>query len=67
MLTFIADNLANIVLIALLSGVVVWITISLVKKKKSGKSVGCGCSCEGCPSASLCHVQDTSKNTHTAG
>lgn len=67
MFTFIADNLANIVIIALLAGIVVWITLSLIKKKKSGKAVGCGCGCASCPSASLCHVRDTSKNTNAAG
>lgn len=64
MFTFIANNLANIVLSALLLGIVAWITLSLIKKKKSGSSAGCACGCAGCPSANLCHVQDSSKATH---
>jgi len=55
MIAFLLDNIATIVISAVLFAVVVLITVNLVKRKKNGKGAGCGCGCEGCPSASLCH------------
>lgn len=55
MITFITENFATILISAVLLAVVVWIAASLIKKKRSGKAVGCGCGCDGCPSASICH------------
>jgi len=57
MIAFIVENLATIVISAVLLAVVIWITAGLVKKKKSGKSAVCSCGCDGCPSSSLCHKQ----------
>ncbi len=57
MLQFITDNLANILIVAGLLAIVALIVANMVKKKKSGKSVGCGCGCDGCPGASICHKQ----------
>ncbi len=54
MTTWIVQNLANIIISAVILTVVVWISMNLVKKKKSGKPVACG-SCAGCPSAGMCH------------
>ena len=52
MLTFIVENLANIIISAAILGIVVWISTGLIKKRKSGKSIGCSCShnCASCPS-----------------
>ena len=52
MIAFIAKNLGTIIISALLLGIVTWISISLIKKKKSGKSIGCNCNT--CPEASFC-------------
>ena len=57
MLAFIAENLATILISALLLAVVAGIVAGMVKKKKSGKSAVCGCGCAGCPSAGMCHKQ----------
>jgi hypothetical protein len=54
MLGFIAQNLATILISAVLLAVVIWISAGLIKKKRSGKSAGCGCGCANCPSASAC-------------
>ena len=55
MIAFISENLANILITAVILVVVVGVLISLIKKKMNGKSVGCGCSCDGYPSAFICH------------
>jgi len=55
MLQFLSDYLGTIVISAALLAIVALIVANMVKKKKSGKSVGCGCGCESCPSASVCH------------
>ncbi|NLN65810.1 MAG: FeoB-associated Cys-rich membrane protein [Clostridiaceae bacterium] len=59
MLTFIVENLANIIISAAILGIVVWISTGLIKKRKSGKSIGCSCShnCASCPSVTLCSQQ----------
>lgn len=56
MLQFIADNLATIIVSALLLAAVIGIIASMAKKKAKGQSIGCGCGCSGCPSASSCHM-----------
>jgi hypothetical protein len=53
MIAFLTQNLATIIISALLVGVVVGIIVGLIKKKKSGKG-GCSCGCDSCPSASSC-------------
>jgi len=61
MIDFIVQNLANIILSAIILAVVVWISINLLKKKKSGAPVACS-SCSGCPSAGMCHqMQETTR------
>jgi len=57
MLQFITDNLANILIVAGLLAIVALIVANMVKKRKSGKSVSCGCGCDGCPGSSICHKQ----------
>ena len=56
MLAFLAANLGNIVVIAVLALVIVLIIRSLIGNKKQGKS-SCGCGCSNCPSADMCHKQ----------
>lgn len=54
MLEFIKENLATIIISLMLICLVAVIIHSRVSDKKKGKS-SCGCGCEGCPSAALCH------------
>ena len=52
MITWIADNIANILITGVLIAIVAAIVTSMVKNKKKGIS----CSgCSGCSSASSCH------------
>ena len=44
----------DIILIVLLSILLLCIIAYLIWQKKQGKS-GCGCGCNGCPSAGACH------------
>lgn len=53
MFAIIAENLATILISTVLLAVIIWISVSLIKKKRSGKAVGCGC--DGCQCASACH------------
>lgn len=39
----------------LLLAVVIGILVKLVRAKRTGKSVGCGCGCRDCPGASACY------------
>jgi hypothetical protein len=54
MLHFLAENGGTIILSLLLAAIVAAILVHLVGKKKRGES-SCGCNCEGCASAGLCH------------
>jgi hypothetical protein len=56
MLAFLEQNLATILISAALLAVVIWISAGLVKKKRSGKSIGCDCGCDGCPRTAACHI-----------
>jgi hypothetical protein len=55
MLAFLIGNLATILVSLVLLAVVVLIVWNLLRKKKAGSSVGCGCGCSGCHSAAACH------------
>ena len=47
MLTWLSQNIATIILCAVLIAVVAAIIIHMIKNKKKGKSA-CGCGCENC-------------------
>ena len=53
MLAWIGDNIATIIICAVLAAVVTVIVIGMVRRKKKGKS-SCGCGCAGCPMSSAC-------------
>lgn len=58
MLQWIAENLWTIIICAVLIGIVAAVIISMVKKKKKGKSVVCSCgNCQGCAMHGSCHKQ----------
>ena len=61
MLEFIMENGATLLISAILLAVVAMIVLNLIKKKKSGKSVGCSCSCDGCPGVP-CAISNNGKN-----
>ena len=56
MLAFLKDNLATIIISAVILAAVVLIIIKMRKDNKAGKSCGgCGSGCGSCPSSSMCH------------
>ena len=58
MFTWIADNIGTIIVCAVLIAIVSAIIISMVRKKRKGKSMVCNCgSCSGCPMSGSCHKQ----------
>lgn len=54
---WIINNLATIIISAVLLLIVVSIIVKLVNDRKKGKT-SCGCGCENCPSSSACHKQN---------
>ncbi|MCI8387181.1 MAG: FeoB-associated Cys-rich membrane protein [Clostridiales bacterium] len=54
MLTWIVNNIATIIICAVLAVIVAAVVIKMVKDKRAGKS-GCGCGCGSCPMSSSCH------------
>lgn len=54
MLSWLAQNLATIIIGAVLIAVVAAIIVSMVRNKKKGKS-SCGCGCADCPMSGSCH------------
>ena len=56
MVAFLKDNLATIIISAVILASVVLIIFKMRKDKKAGKSCGgCGSGCGNCPSSSMCH------------
>ena len=56
MLNFLAANLGNIIVSAILILMVALVIVNLLRKKKKGQTT-CGCGCSNCPSAGICHKQ----------
>lgn len=54
MLTFFAENIANILIILALGVVVALIVAHFIRNKKKGKT-SCGCGCGNCPMSDACH------------
>lgn len=54
MLAWLSENIATIIICAVLIAVVAAIIIHMVKNKKKGKS-SCGCGCADCPMSDSCH------------
>lgn len=53
MLNFLIQNLATILVSAVLLAVVILVIIKIFKNRKKGGSC-CGTGCDGCPSSSVC-------------
>lgn len=54
MLTWIMENMATIIISAILLLVVAIVITSMVRGKRKGKS-SCGCGCAGCAMNGACH------------
>ncbi|MCI8433791.1 MAG: FeoB-associated Cys-rich membrane protein [Lachnospiraceae bacterium] len=53
MLAWLMENMATIIISAVLVLLVATVIASMVHSKRKGKS-SCGCGCGGCPAGSLC-------------
>lgn len=57
-MTWLSQNIWTIIICAVLIALVAAIIVSMVKKKKQGKSMVCGCgNCKACPMSGSCHKQ----------
>ena len=54
MLAWLLENLATIIICAVLLAGAAAIIVSMVRGRKKGKS-SCGCGCTGCPMDGACH------------
>ena len=54
MLEWLYSNLANILIIGAVLGIVTLVIVSMVRDKRDGKS-SCGCNCSHCAMAGKCH------------
>lgn len=63
MLTWLTENLATILICAVLIGVVTAVIVSMIRAKKQGKS-SCGCGCGSCPMSGACHDHDHHDRDH---
>ena len=54
MIEWLYSNMANIVIIAAVLGIVTLAIVSMIRDKKAGKS-SCGCGCEHCAMHGKCH------------
>lgn len=54
MLTWIMDNMATLIISAVLIIMVAAVVASMVRSKRKGKS-SCGCGCSGCAMNDACH------------
>ena len=57
-MTWLSENIWTIIICAVLIAIVAAIIVNMVKKKKQGKSMVCGCgNCKSCPMSGSCHKQ----------
>ena len=56
MLAWISENIATIIICAVLITVVGSIIVGMICNRKKGKS-SCGCGCTSCPMSDLCHTK----------
>lgn len=54
MVEWLAANWVNIIILALVGGLIALAVIVMIKDKKAGKS-SCGCNCANCAMAGKCH------------
>lgn len=56
MLDFLKENISTIVIGLIIFAIAVGVIAKMIRDKKNGKTT-CGCGCENCPSADICHVK----------
>lgn len=54
MFAFLTENLATIIIAAIVISIIAAIIIKMISDKKKGKS-SCGCGCENCAASEICH------------
>ena len=54
MVEWLAANWVNIIILAVVGGLIALAVISMIRDKKAGKS-SCGCNCANCAMAGKCH------------
>ena len=54
MVEWLAANWVNIIILAVVGGLIALAVIVMIKDKKAGKS-SCGCNCANCAMAGKCH------------
>lgn len=54
MLAWLSENIATVIICAVLIAIVAAIIVKMIKDKKQGKS-SCGCGCADCPMGGSCH------------
>lgn len=54
MFAWLSENIATVIICAVLIAIVAAIIVKLIKDKKQGKS-SCGCGCADCPMGGSCH------------
>jgi len=57
-LEFLKDNIATIIILAILALIVSLIVIKMIKNKRNGVS-SCGCGCSTCPMGGKCNSKKT--------
>lgn len=63
MLEWLSQNLATVIIVAVLAVIFGLMLRSLIRDKKAGKSSCCG-GCAGCANACYCHPQAAAKDPH---
>ena len=58
MLSWLLQNIATIIVCAVLIEIVALIIVYLRRKKKNGSNCSCGCGCENCALSGQCHGND---------
>lgn len=57
MFLWIVSNIWTIIICAVLIAIVTAIIVSMIRKRKAGKSMVCSCdNCSGCPMSGSCHT-----------
>ncbi len=56
MLAWLTENLATLLVLAVLAAALVGIFLHLLRRKRSGKGA-CGCNCGACPMHGACHKE----------
>ena len=57
----------DIILITAIAFIVVSIVAYIVRKKRKGEKIGCGCACQSCPQANACGgAKDADERTEKA-